>query len=338
MRDFFTAYTNTNAVAFPDTEGINASGPSETDGTEFVKISVDDGYGWGWIQALLTAAGLTPNGSPESVSNSQVLDSHEILFGIPDKYISGLVPLIAADTDHDITFGVGEARSALASSLERILLATAITKQIDVDWAAGNDAGGFPSGLTLAIDTWYYLFGIKNNASGVVDAGFDTSITAANLLSDATGYTEFRRIGSVLTDGSFNIIAFTAVETAGGGLEVLWDVGVQDFSSASMGTAEVLRALSVPTGYQVIALGTYVGSDLTPAGAVYWLFTSPDQDNIEPTVTIHDIRTAGGAETGSVYKPLRTSPTGQIRTRVSPDSETDITLRGHTFGWIDQRR
>ena len=38
MFDYDAAFTNTNSVAFPDTKGIDASGPSATDGTEFVEI------------------------------------------------------------------------------------------------------------------------------------------------------------------------------------------------------------------------------------------------------------------------------------------------------------
>ena len=74
----------------------------------------------------------------------------------------------------------------------------AITKQIDVTpWVAGTNAGGFPSLLTLTADTWYHLFIIKNPSSGVVDAGFDSNLSATNLLNDATGFTRFRRVGSV---------------------------------------------------------------------------------------------------------------------------------------------
>ncbi|MEE9499610.1 MAG: hypothetical protein V3V24_09755 [Nitrospinaceae bacterium] len=330
MRDFFTAYTNTNAVAFPDTEGVNSSGPSETDGTEFVKISIDDGYGWGWIQALFDKAGLTPNGSAESVSNSQVVDAHEILFGIPDGYISGLIPAIAADTDHDITFSVGEARSDLAASLERILLASAITKQIDVNWVAGNNAGGFPSGLTLTADTWYHLFVIKNNSSGVVDAGFDTSLTASNLLSDASGYTEFKRVGSVLTDGSSNILGFTQVGTT-----IILDAPILDEDNTDPGISAVTATLSVPLGVRVIPLARFSHTTINANQLI--IFSALDQTDVAPSSTAAPLADqsgesgAGATETGQLPE-IFTDTSQQIRYRQT-ESNTSAVVRIATYGW-----
>jgi len=112
--------------------------------------------------------------------------------GLPLNYIAGLIPSNDTDTDHDINITAGKARDAVDSF--SINLASEITKQIDVDWVAGDDAGGFPSGLTLSADTWYHVFVIAKT-DGTTDAGFDTSLTATNLLSDATGYTKYRRVG-----------------------------------------------------------------------------------------------------------------------------------------------
>jgi len=68
-----TFFTNTNGVDFPDTESRNASGPSATDGTEFVKGMIDDM--WGARQALMNRAGLTPDGVSESDSASQFVEA-----------------------------------------------------------------------------------------------------------------------------------------------------------------------------------------------------------------------------------------------------------------------
>jgi len=73
-----------------------------------------------------------------------------------------------------------------------------------------DDAGGFPSGLSLTADTAYYVYVIAK-ADGTVDAGFDSSITAANLLSDATGYTKYRRIATIRTDSASNIRAYKQI-------------------------------------------------------------------------------------------------------------------------------
>jgi hypothetical protein len=82
-------------------------------------------------------------------------------------------------------------------------LTSALVKQIDANWAAGTNQGGFPSGLVLAADTTYRIYLISNGST--VDAGFDTSSTAANLLADASGYTYYREIGFFRTDGSADL-------------------------------------------------------------------------------------------------------------------------------------
>jgi len=113
---------------------------------------------------------------------------------LPRGYINGY------DTDKvsatAISILAGSAKNAANDA--DMLLATDLGKELTVDWVAGGTpgapAGGFPSALTLTLDTWYRVFIISNGA-GQVDAGFDTSPVAANLLADATGFTNYRQIG-----------------------------------------------------------------------------------------------------------------------------------------------
>ena len=42
MKNFLSSFVNTDGVAFPNTKAVNSSGGGATDGTEFVKIMVDD--------------------------------------------------------------------------------------------------------------------------------------------------------------------------------------------------------------------------------------------------------------------------------------------------------
>lgn len=78
--DYLASFVETDGVAFPNTAGKNASGPSAVDGTEFVKIFIDDI--WGRFQAILDYASITPNGTAESVSNSQHIEALEKGFAI----------------------------------------------------------------------------------------------------------------------------------------------------------------------------------------------------------------------------------------------------------------
>ena len=122
---------------------------------------------------------------------------------------TGIVISNGTDADHDIDFAVGS-EVLYNGSTYKYFTGTALTKQIDANWVAGDAAGGFPSGLSLAATTGYYLYMI-GKTDGTVDYGFDTSLTAANLLSDATGYTYYKAIWWVITDASSNVVAFTQV-------------------------------------------------------------------------------------------------------------------------------
>lgn len=81
MQDYAAAFTNFSG-AFPDILAINASGPSATDGTEFVSNMINDSM-WGVMQMILNRAGLSPDGVLESDTASQIRDALQKGFGAP---------------------------------------------------------------------------------------------------------------------------------------------------------------------------------------------------------------------------------------------------------------
>jgi len=183
-------------------------------------------------------------------------------------YISGMLPSNDTDTDHDISFSIGKCRDSTDAG--NMSLSSALVKQIDSDWVVGTGNGGFPSGLSIAIDTWYHLF-IIAKTDGTTDAGFDSSITATNLLTDATGYTLYRRVGSVRTDATSNILKFFAVDKGISYREFLWYFvpnadGTAEISDLTTGaTANTGTLTHVPTGITVFAL-LYASLDRSHTG------------------------------------------------------------------------
>lgn len=113
--------------------------------------------------------------------------------------IYGLEITNAADTEHDITIGVGYCTDSTGTYL--MYLDSAITKQIDASWTAGTGNGGMFSG-TVASSLCYYKHIIRKTSDGSLDAGFSTSLTAIDIPS---GYSAYRCISSLWTDGSANI-------------------------------------------------------------------------------------------------------------------------------------
>ncbi len=135
MINYLASFTNTDGASFPATLGINATGAGAGDGTEFVKLFVDDL--WGARQALLDAAGLTPDGVTEAVDTSQLLEAIRKISGSPgegviwwkdddpsvsgDRVIlmTGQTILIANYTELDAAVYVGDGDNPTASAFYR---------------------------------------------------------------------------------------------------------------------------------------------------------------------------------------------------------------------------
>lgn len=79
MINYLSSFTNTNGISYPGTGFINATSPGATDGTEFVKLFGDDI--WLARQAIMTYAGLTPDGVTEAVGTSQFVEALQKGFG-----------------------------------------------------------------------------------------------------------------------------------------------------------------------------------------------------------------------------------------------------------------
>lgn len=178
---------------------------------------------------------------------------------LPRGYIDGLITSNAADADHDITIAVGSARDSTDS--EDIVLGSTITKQIDAAWSVGTNAGGLDTG-SVANSTWYHVWLIKRSDTGVVDALFSTSVTAPTMPAN---YDYKRRIGSVLTNGSANIIAFKQT-----GELWYWMEPVVDVSVTTSPTAFTLATLTVPLGIVTEAVVRIDCSDTATSLATVW--------------------------------------------------------------------
>jgi len=154
----------------------------------------------------------------------------------------------SVDSDHDIDFGEGIFNFSDGSGQAR---ASALTKQIDASWVAGNNTGGLFSG-TVAASTTYHCFAITNPTTGNVDFGFDTDVNAANAPS---GYTKHQRVGSLLTDGSANIFGFKMKFISSTSAEFLYNGNIIDFAGfPPITSSNTDLVLSLPTGINIGAL------------------------------------------------------------------------------------
>ena len=84
MRKYVVSVNNATGT-FPGTVAQNVSAPGEGDGTEFVAATVDDT--WGFHQALLDYAGLTPDAVTEAPGTSQMVEALKLCFGHPGEVV-----------------------------------------------------------------------------------------------------------------------------------------------------------------------------------------------------------------------------------------------------------
>ena len=274
---------------------------------------VCDGTEWhvsGDILALLDEDGFTSNSAtaaPSQQSTNQAIAS-----------IEGNKPVISNDTDadHDINITAGYMPSSDGAIILR--LGAEITKQIDATWAAGDDAGGLFSG-TVANSTWYHFFLIQKDSDGSIDAGFDTSVTAANIPS---GYTAYALVHSVLTDGSANIRPFTQIYD-----RIIFTTPIRDVNDASPGTTANTATLSTPTGYVTEAF--LRGNGTANSHIIY--VSALAQTDSAPSDTAAPLKTFGGgaADTSNAFS-VYTNTSAQIRYRSSSDATTVVIV---TDGW-----
>ena len=117
----------------------------------------------------------------------------EALMYVPQGYLFGLT-MSTAGASTTMTIAAGIATDS--TGVRMMKLVSAISKTTSA-WAAGTAAGGLDTGA-IAASTWYHFFEIMNPATGAVDVLFSLSATAPTM---PTGYTLFRRIGSMLTNG-----------------------------------------------------------------------------------------------------------------------------------------
>ncbi len=220
------------------------------------------------ISGHVSAATATFSGA---VSCSTIFGDGSNLSGVaatPRSYLAGMNLSMGSDNDHDIQITAGIAKNSTNAS--DLTLSSTIEKQIDATWADGTGAGGLASGASLSANTTYHVFAIEVTAG--TDAGFDSSSTASNFVAN-NNVTAFRRIGSVMTDGSSNIRPFRQR-----GDKFLLQDPILSYTDKSIGaTGRTTITLNTPSGIVTDAIFTHLlFGTFTDAQFVYRPLAMPD--------------------------------------------------------------
>jgi hypothetical protein len=183
------------------------------------------------------------------------------------NYLGGLVLANDATTPNTVLdIRPGGATSDDNSTL-MILTAGSFTKNCNAAWAVGSGNGALDVGSALAASTWYHVFLIERTDTLVVDVLISTNATAPTLPAN---YTKKRRIGSIKTNASSQIIAFLQY-----GDEFFWVAPTQawDLNNVSVAAAPGTNfTVNTPPG--VKTKGIFNVANTT--GTIIFVITSPE--------------------------------------------------------------
>lgn len=265
---------------------------------------------------IFTGNGSVPN-QATSINSSSIPNTKFVQDVVADRlflqgFINGLITVRNATTPNThIDIGVGAAWVG-----DRVVQNVAtFTKRLDAVWMAGTGNGGRFSGVRAA-NTWYHLFILRNDTTGAIDFGFDTSVSAANRPSGWAA----RLIWSVRTDASSNIIPYSQV-----GDNCIWlSPPVDLVSVASIPSANgQLFAMSTPLGLSCLAQFSAFSSGTSQ---FYYLSSPLSADLFVSTSDVARYHMQSGVQPGVVIQIL-TNTASQIRIRafgVSADDSVSI--------------
>jgi len=225
-----------------------------------------------------------------------------------------------ADANNDIDIVAGVAKDDTGAV--EIVLGSGLTKRLDGSWAVGTGNGGLDTG-SKSINSSYHVFAIKRSDTGVVDSLLSLSATAPTM---PASYDYKRRIGSILTNGSGNIIAFFQ---KGDDFSI---APITNYNSTANG-ALITQALSVPLGIVVIPKLISIMQQGTAGDA---------------TVQVAPVGFSAGAyivnqtnlasdRNGVSFEGPPTNTSAQILFVTTVASGTITTGQLSTRGWIDTR-
>lgn len=226
-----------------------------------------------------------------------------------------------SDANNDIDIAAGACGPL---GYDAWMVTAGLTKRLDAAWAVGTNQGGLDTGAK-GNSTWYHVHLIRRSDTGVVDALFSTSATSPTM---PTSYDQRQRIGSVLTDGSANILAFCQIRDA-----VLWKSPPLDVNTGALGTTATTYTLSVPA-IDCEALLNVGVSNASAQRAVY--LSTTDLTDLAASSSAAPL---ASQRCNVINAPIvsRTSAwtkAGVIRA-VADGAST--TLRVATLGWVDPR-
>ncbi len=252
---------------------------------------------------------------------------------LPRAYLTGLkLANNGSDATNDIDIAVGLARDS--TDVADLRLASALTKRLDDNWAAGTNQGMRNSAAAIT-DTTYHIYLVSKAAGADVDIYAHTSTTVATVITalqaetGGSAYIYARRIGSIVR-ASATILAFTQ-----DGDNFSITTPILDVSVTNLTTARSTYTLAtMPTGLRMRAKIRALTSNA--AANAIWIGDLTETDAAPSTTVsplLNMINQVAGVSHGEDLE-IFTNTSAQIGARSLAASTT---LRIVTRGWVDRR-
>jgi hypothetical protein len=263
-------------------------------------------------------------GAAGTVLVSRAASSLKLAYtAILNKVIYGLTYANSGgDVTNDIDIAAGGCMDATGAYW---LQFAALTKQSDVAWAVGTNAGWLDTGAIG--NNPYYFWIIGRSDTGVTDSLLSLSSTAPTM---PTSY-DFKRLAGYILRAAGAIVLFTTYETEGGGLEFMWTTPTVDINlAATLTTSRRTDAVKVPLNFSVVAkLNVQVEDAITTKFIIVYC---PDQSDLVPSNAQCNLGNDVADLFDTKQLTIRTSAAGLIAARA--DSTQDVyRVQTQSFTW-----
>ena len=243
----------------------------------------------------------------------------------PAMWIRGLTYANnAGDPTNDLDITAGQCRDATDA---HNLLLSALTKQSDVAWAVGTNAGMLDTGSIGNND--YFLWAILRSDTGICDVLCSLSSTAPTM---PTNY-DFKRLVGWFKRVGGTIVAFHTYERESGGLEYLWDTPTTDINLINtLTTARRTDAVKVPLTFSVLVHLLALTNDASTA--FYAIIYCPDHTDLVPSIGQSNSSMPSTLNAGvGVDLWIRTSSTGTVAARATLATVDSYIVTTLGFHW-----
>lgn len=271
------------------------------------------GGGSGSVVQVNSGTGLV--GGP--INTTGTLSADPAVF---QNYKSGLTLSTAGSSS---SFGISTGVATDSGNTAFMVLGSAFTKTTGA-WSAGSAAGGLDTG-TIAASTWYHAFLMRRPDTTAVDVCISVTVSGCTTGTNIpSAYTQFRRIGSMKTNGSSQWIKFYQQ-----GNLFLWDAPPLDVSTLTIGTTAADLSLSIPPG--VRSQARVVAINATTGGFRIMLY-SPDVADNAASGTNGNVLYNGASGVNPTQVDVWSGISSQVR-GIAEAAGQSLSVR--TLGWSD---